>query len=85
MKVFEDLQTKIQGRRSKMKKISLKIPDEMTKETAEFLLNIKSYLLIKPKLTYPMICYNAKRKVCKECEQPECDLAEGLRRKKVSK
>jgi hypothetical protein len=67
-----------------MKTVSLKIPNTMSKETAEFLLNIKSYLLIKPKLTYPMICYNAKRKVCKDCEQPECDLAKGLwRRKKV--
>lgn len=48
-----------------MKRISLKIPDDMTKETAEFLLNIKSYLLIKPEMTYPMICCNAKRKVRK--------------------
>ena len=65
-----------------MKIVPINIPNHMTKETAEFLLNIESYLLIKPELTYPMICYNAKTKNCKKCEQPECDLAEGWRRKK---
>lgn len=66
-----------------LKRVVLKIRSEMTKETAQFLLNIKSYFLVKANLTFPMICYNAKRKVCEDCEEPECDLAQGKWRKHV--
>lgn len=62
-----------------MKKICINVPDYLDREVAEFLLNNKSYFLIKPKLTKPQICYNAGTKNCEKCEEPECDLAQGWR------
>jgi len=34
-----------------------------------------SYLLYRPEITTPQICYNAGSPLCKECEEPECENA----------
>ena len=60
------------------KRICINVPKYLDRETAEFLLNNESYFLIS--LAKSEICYNANTKICKKCEEPECDLAEGWRR-----
>lgn len=57
-----------------MKTVKIKIPDKMDKDTAEFILNNKSFLLFKPEIRTEQICHNYPDK-CSECEEPDCDSA----------
>ena len=65
----------------KSRMVKIRLRNDISKETAEFLMNVESYLTIKGEFPYSKICTNANSKLCKKCEQPDCDLARGLMKK----
>ena len=65
------------------KRICIDVPEYLDRKVAEFLMNVESYLAIKGEFPYSKICINAGSKLCKKCEQPDCDLARGWMKNKV--
>ena len=60
-----------------MEKPSPEELEQMNRETMQYLINITSYILYKPHLEKHKMCVNAGKKLCKKCQEPQCDLARG--------
>ncbi len=54
--------------------ICIPVPECLDRDFAQFLLSRRSWFLYKPEIEKADVCYNAKSKHCKLCQEIECEL-----------